>query len=69
MNEIARIALLTSLLAMFTLPTLTIHAVAGTPPPPQHVGAPGPLLGAGLPFLGIVGGVYWITRRLRRKSD
>jgi hypothetical protein len=66
MNEIARIALLASLLAMFTLPTFTIHAVAGTPP---YNGAPGPLLGAGLPFLGIVGGVYWIARRLRRKSD
>jgi hypothetical protein len=32
-------------------------------------GVPGPLVGAGLPVLGIGYGVYWIVRRYRRKSD
>ena len=32
-------------------------------------GAPGPIAGAGLPFLGIGYGVYWLIRRRRRKAD
>jgi hypothetical protein len=68
MNETMRVALFAFLLATFTLPILTIHAVAGGPGG-QYSGAPGPLLGAGIPFLGIAGGVYFIVRRLRRKSD
>lgn len=32
-------------------------------------GAPGPIAGAGLPFLGIAYGVYWLIRRRRRKPD
>ena len=31
-------------------------------------GAPGPIAGAGLPFLGIAYGVYWLIRR-RKKAD
>jgi LPXTG-motif cell wall-anchored protein len=31
-------------------------------------GAPGPLLGAGLPVLIIGGGIYWIVRRKKRAS-
>jgi|ERR1700722_592254 hypothetical protein len=31
-------------------------------------GAPGPIAGAGLPFLGIAYGVYWLIRR-RQKAD
>ena len=30
------------------------------------VGAPGPLVGAGLPVLLIGGGIYWIVRRQRK---
>jgi hypothetical protein len=31
-------------------------------------GAPGPIAGAGLPFLAVGYGVYWLVRR-RRKAD
>jgi hypothetical protein len=31
-------------------------------------GAPGPLMGAGLPVLLIGGGIYWILRRRNRAS-
>ena len=34
-----------------------------------HKGVPGPLVGAGLPFLAIGYGAYWLVRRYRRKSD
>ena len=38
-------------------------------PAPSHVrGAPGPLAGAGLPFLVVGYGVYWLIKR-RRKAD
>ncbi len=32
-------------------------------------GAPGPIAGAGLPFLAVGFGVYWLVRRYRHKSD
>jgi hypothetical protein len=69
MNETMRIALLTVLLATSTIPTLATHAVAGYPGGGNYSGAPGPLLGAGIPFLVVAGGVYWVARRFRRKSD
>jgi hypothetical protein len=31
-------------------------------------GAPGPLVGAGLPALVIAGGIYWLVRRKKRAS-
>ena len=52
MGNKMRVALLASLLATSTIPTLTIHAVAGYPGGGNNYsGAPGPLLGAGIPFL------------------
>ena len=32
-------------------------------------GAPGPIAGTGLPFLGIGYGIYWLIKRRRRKRD
>ena len=32
-------------------------------------GVPGPLAGAGLPFLAVGYGAYWLIRRYRRKPD
>ena len=34
----------------------------------QVKGAPGPLVGAGLPVLLVGGGIYWIVRRRKRAS-
>jgi hypothetical protein len=65
MNDTMRIALLAVLLATSTMPMLATHAVAGYP----TYGAPGPLLGAGVPVLVVAGGIYWVARRFRRKSD
>ena len=31
--------------------------------------APGPVMGAGLPILLIIGGGYWVRRRLRSRSN
>jgi hypothetical protein len=56
------------LLASVTLPTSTL---ARTAPPPDgggYSGAPGPVIGAGLPVLAIGFGVYWLVKR-RRKVD
>ena len=35
----------------------------------HYGGVPGPLVGAGLPFLAVGYGAYWLVRRYRRKSD
>jgi len=32
-------------------------------------GAPGPIAGAGLPFLAVGYGVYWLVKRRRRKTN
>jgi LPXTG-motif cell wall-anchored protein len=34
----------------------------------QVKGAPGPLVGAGLPVLLVGGGIYWIVRRRKKAS-
>ena len=33
------------------------------------MGAPGPIVGAGLPFLLVAGGVYWFVRRRRGRTQ
>jgi hypothetical protein len=42
----------------------------GNPGTPQNggppMGAPGPIAGAGLPFLGLGYGIYWLIKRRRR---
>jgi hypothetical protein len=73
MSNVFRVAALASLLAMLATSVPTVPASACVNPfgggCSDYRGAPGPLLGAGLPFLGLVGGVYWIARRFRRKGD
>ena len=65
--------------AILSAASMPAFAQTGQNPSPQntgqngqnHVGAPGPLMGAGLPGL-VVGGVgfgfYWLVRRRRRKT-
>jgi hypothetical protein len=71
MDKALRVAALASLLAMSAMPALTIQAFASCNPfgGGCYNPAPGPLLGAGLPLLGLAGGVYWIAKRFRRKGD
>ena len=71
------------LFAAIALPTIALAAGPGnpshppsppppSPPPPSGGGThavPGPLVGAGLPFIAVGYGAYWLVRRYRRKSD
>jgi hypothetical protein len=59
---------LASLLGVVTLPVLISPSEAQYLAKP-YKGAPGPLVGAGLPVLVIAGGAYWVVRRLRRKRS
>jgi hypothetical protein len=36
---------------------------------PTTLGAPGPIVGVGLPLLAIGYGAYWLVKRYRRKTD
>ena len=45
-------------LALVGFAALVENALAGT------VGAPGPIAGVGLPALVLIGGAYWIGRKL-----
>ena len=79
MKTSRRIAITAALFAAVVLPTMAIAGGPGQfypspapPPPPPSGGAvhgvPGPLVGAGLPFIAVGYGVYWLIRR-RRKAD
>jgi hypothetical protein len=69
------------LFAAIALPTIALAAGPGnpshppSPPPPSPPSGggthpvPGPLVGAGLPFIAVGYGAYWLVRRYRRKSD
>jgi hypothetical protein len=66
-------AALASLLAALMLPLSTTLSLATPYPCPTAVGckisgAPGPIAGAGLPFLAVGYGVYWLVKR-RRKAE
>jgi LPXTG-motif cell wall-anchored protein len=50
---------------LILLLSLSVPALAGDIP---VRGAPGPLLGAGLPVLLVGGGIYWIVRRKKKAS-
>ena len=55
-------------LSMALLLTLSVPVAAKDKGDKGVKGAPGPLVGAGLPVLLIGGGIYWIVRRRKRAS-
>ena len=59
-----------NLLAPFAFAVLCVM-VALMEPAFANVAVPAPLIGAGLPALAILGGGYWLVRKIRqrRKSD
>jgi LPXTG-motif cell wall-anchored protein len=58
-----------ALLLALSVPALAqTRSGGGGTPTPSVRGAPGPLVGAGLPLLLIGGGVYWLVRRRKRAS-
>jgi LPXTG-motif cell wall-anchored protein len=58
----------TMLMPMVLLLALSLPALAGGRGHENdgYSGAPGPLVGAGLPVLLVGGGIYWIVRRRKR---
>jgi LPXTG-motif cell wall-anchored protein len=52
---------------MVLLLALSVPALAEDDGGGWH-GAPGPLMGAGLPVLLIGGGIYWIVRRKKKRA-
>jgi LPXTG-motif cell wall-anchored protein len=59
----------TALLLALSVPALAQKGTIGDKPPSTGVkGAPGPLVGAGLPMLLIAGGIYWVVRRRKQRS-
>jgi hypothetical protein len=63
----ARFALTGAL--VFGMPNLAqAQRTTAVSPAPSYRGAPGPIAGAGLPFLVVGYGVYWLIKR-RRKTD
>jgi hypothetical protein len=62
-------ALLASTLMMISPNALACNEQHGNCDHDKHLGAPGPIAGAGLPILAVGFGVYWLVKRRRRKTD
>jgi len=60
-------AAVAGLLAIVALPALA--QTATTDLAKKYRGAPGPIAGAGLPFLAVGYGVYWLVKRRRRNAE
>ena len=57
------------LFALTMLGAVVRPALAMQPHNPKHfLGAPGPIVGAGLPIIAVGYGVYWLVKR-RRQPD
>jgi hypothetical protein len=67
MNIAVRALLVLSVLALTVLSNAA-WAVCSTAVGCAH-GAPGPIVGAGLPLLAIGYGVYWLVKRNRKVAD
>ena len=71
-TRIFSIAALAFSLAVLVLPTISTSSLAQRSPPPPPPGggvkgAPGPVVGAGLPVLVVGYGVYWLVKRRRKR--
>ena len=68
MKGIGRILAGTAIVAVISVVALPALAqtTAPTAPTPLHKGAPGPIIGAGLPALAVGFGVYWLIWRRRK---
>jgi hypothetical protein len=72
MNTVGRILAATAFtfgLAWVALPQFTTSTMAQSTSTRPVRGAPGPLIGAGLPVVAIGFGVYWLVRRKRRRPE
>jgi hypothetical protein len=69
-NGLALVATLFALAGAMVLSSPNL-ANAQTPSsaPATARGAPGPIVGAGLPVLAVGFGVYWLIKRRRRKAE
>jgi len=52
----------------FALVTLGVIAASIEPALAQDVPVPAPIIGAGLPVLAVLGGGYWLIKKLRGRS-
>jgi hypothetical protein len=60
---------LKSALTLLALVAIAIELLGISSPAFAGAPAPGPIAGAGLPFLAIGYGAYWLVKRYRRKTD
>jgi hypothetical protein len=67
-NGLAVVATLFALAGAMVLSSPNL-ANAQTLAPSTARGAPGPIVGAGLPVLAVGFGVYWLIKRRRRKGE
>ena len=55
-----------NVVASFALVTLGVIAASIDPALAQDAPTPAPIIGAGLPALAVLGGGYWLVKKLRR---
>ena len=68
-TEMKSLMIPTALLLALSVPALAQRDGGTTTPTTTNVrGAPGPLVGAGLPVLLIGGGIYWLVRRRKGQA-
>ena len=70
-NGVTEMKTVSAMAFLLTLLTLSVSAVAQSPTavsPARYHGAPGPVVGAGIPVLVVGAGVYWLVRRRRKNS-
>jgi hypothetical protein len=67
MGDLGMFKAMLNLIAPFAVATLGVIVASIEPALAQVAPAPAPIVGAGLPALAILGGGYWLIRKLRRR--